>query len=557
MGWLRGLSRILLTISGIALALGCFGLVAHGARGPINLQAGFALVWLMSLWAGATGRRMEAATDAPFTARRSLGAWVIPLGLWVFGLFLLGRAVDQPFLSDDFHLVFGDPYSVSLFWTAGGEGFYRPVGQFVMWVARQTIPPTEVAWGVWGLALNLATSLAVGGLAYCVAGEDPAEAGAREHRRLLAWWTSALFLVHGAHLEAAVWVAGRFDVLATILVIAGLLAALRWMRGGAGGFLAASLAAMTAAVATKEIAYGFPLLVALCGWYAGMARRKILVASGLHLLVALALILFRFWMFAGPGGYIHEASGAPEVLNVTLLHVVKVVFTRLFAVLLFPVNWSVWPSPAEAAAITGGIVALVVLAWRDGPARRHLFFGGVWTLIAAGPAVAQLLLGADLSRSRLLYLPSVGFCMLVGRWVANLPHRVWARVAQAGIAVASLVVLNHNLTIWRSTGEMVARACQQAAQIARRDPRPIQFDGLPNAINGVYAFANGFPVCVAHFSGRPEESFDNRSDSYEEPFDQEPAVWAWDPRAGMLRQQDQGPSSAGLGGAWRRSPDRR
>src|SRR5690606_10483556 len=148
-------------------------------------------------------------------------------------------------------------------------------------------------------------------------------------------------------------------------------------------------------------------------------------------------------------------------------------------------------------------------------------------VVAAAPGIAQLLIGPDLAKSRLLYLPSVGFCILLGWLASRLDSGLFDRLAQVALCVFLLLSLGHNLAIWRDVGETVSSGCQQAAVIAKGERRPVRFEGLPPSINGVYAFANGFPVCVAHFSGWPEVEIDNVNDNVQADESLHWERWRW------------------------------
>jgi len=440
--------------------------------------------------------------------------------------FVLLQALSQPFLSDDFYLVYGDPYTTSMFYTAGDDGFYRPVGQFVMWVAREWLPLTPIAWGSWGLLLNLIVSVLVGVLAARIGGSN-----GESPDKTLGVWAAAIFLSHGAHPEAAIWVAGRFDVMASGLVLAGLLAALAWRSSNSWKWMAASVGFMLLAISTKEIAYGYPLLLGLVFLLRPVSRGRAIRVLAVHACAAAAMLVFRFWMFQGVGGYARVGSGGAEILAVTPLHVVKVFFTRLYTVLLLPVNWSVWPDTGTLVCIAVGVMALCFAAWRVPPRFRMALFALGWAAVAAAPGIAQLLIGPDLSKARLLYLPSVGFCILLGSMAARLSTGLAGRTVQVGLAAFFIAALHHNLQIWRPVGETVSNACVQAARIAQEHPESLRFEGLPRSIDGVYAFANGFPVCVSHFSGRPVEDFDNAEDNVETEVSEGAIILWWNPEA--------------------------
>jgi 4-amino-4-deoxy-L-arabinose transferase-like glycosyltransferase len=82
--------------------------------------------------------------------------------------------------------------------------------------------------------------------------------------RPAAFFCAALFAAHGTRPEAAAWIAGRFDLVATFFVLVGLLLFLRtYAAAGRARYIGRvlSLACMVLAVLSKESAYIFPLLL--------------------------------------------------------------------------------------------------------------------------------------------------------------------------------------------------------------------------------------------------------------------------------------------------------
>jgi hypothetical protein len=113
-------------------------------------------------------------------------------------------------------------------------------------------------------------------------------------------------------------------------------------------------------------------------------------------------------------------------------------------------------------------------------------------LAVAGLAVSILpplhLLGgaADLSGGRLLYLPSVWFCLALAFAVTGLKQ--WQASAIAAILLAfHFAALRHDLPFWERAGDRVRSICAQPGPPSE----------LPRSIDGVPALANGFSDCVA------------------------------------------------------------
>src|ERR1700694_5454783 len=95
---------------------------------------------------------------------------------------------------------------------------------------------------------------------------------------------------------------------------------------------------------------------------------------------------------------------------------------RLWAALYFPINWSSDPSTAFAIVTALYMGCLVWLAVQSRPSRR-LWLPLGFILVAVIPPLHLLLIGADLVNSRILYLPSVGFCILIALAVEGLSER--------------------------------------------------------------------------------------------------------------------------------------
>jgi hypothetical protein len=93
----------------------------------------------------------------------------------------------------------------------------------------------------------------------------------------------------------------------------------------------------------------------------------------------------------------------------------------------------------------------------------------------------MLLIGSDLLNSRLLYLSTIGFGLLLATCIGT------RLVAGLAVAVFFVAALQHNLTIWSDVTEQARQTCIAGDT------------GIKPAgeRNGVWFFANGFPECVA------------------------------------------------------------
>ncbi|HET6203969.1 MAG TPA: tetratricopeptide repeat protein [Planctomycetota bacterium] len=282
----------------------------------------------------------------------------------------------------------------------------------------------------------------------------------------------ALFAVHPIHSEVLGDAVGRAETLSALFGLASLLAYARarevrdrWFAGSAALFFLATLA--------KEGAFSFPLVFGL---------------YDLFLRPGEAGIRARLRQAGPRWAALAAVGGAHLALRLAALGTLSPHFTainRLDNPLLFePVGWRVanglrvmgralrlllWPHPLSAdysldqiqvvrrlshaptLASIAGVAALVLFAIR---ARRSVpGFAVAWVLLAWLPA-SNLLFGAGtIFGERLLYLPSVGGCLLASAVASRIPAGTGLRKAAAavGVALAAAGAVRTNLRLcdWR------------------------------------------------------------------------------------------------------------
>jgi len=254
----------------------------------------------------------------------------------------------------------------------------------------------------------------------------------------------------------------------------------------------AGFAAMALALLTKETAYAFPLLALLLAWDQRVVVRRAAPMLSAFFAGAAAIFAYRWSLLGGIGGYADLSNGGPLLMRLSIIAVLRSLLLRMWAVLYFPLNWSHQPELWLAAITAAYIAALIWLAAKSSD-RRSIAFAIGLVLVSALPPLEQLLIGPDLQKSRELYLPLVGFCVLLARAVRGLPARTRAFVSVVLVAF-NLAALQHNITIWREVGETARRTCAAAA-ICSRSGNP-RVSGLPGSLDGVYFLGVGLPECV-------------------------------------------------------------
>jgi hypothetical protein len=281
---------------------------------------------------------------------------------------------------------------------------------------------------------------------------------------------------------------------------------------------------MALGMLAKESAYAFPLLlvVLLPLRRAPWTRRAVVLAP--YFAVTACLFLWRWSALHGIGGYAGRVGVIPMLKTLAL---------RLRAILFFPINWTVTPEPILGMVTVIYLGALLWLFTARVPRTQLLVPLGL-VLAAALPPAQQLLIGMDLQKSRLLYLPSVGFCLLVAAAAEHL-RPFSKRAAAIAVIAFHLVALGHNLSAWEYASGKTMAACSAVAACLKGPADKIAVSGLPGSLKGVYASANGFPECVAMQShARPAqvEQPDGRQTPDQAAY---ACVLSWDPSTDTLR----------------------
>ncbi len=400
----------------------------------------------------------------------------VPLALGVAAMSLAGlfRALGVYFLSDDFILVkFGREWTAAAFRYSithgGGDGFFRPIGFVSLALDAKLGGISSAWWHASSLAIHTANAVLVLFLARRLGASA-----------LAAGFAGALFAIHGIHPEAVVWIAGRFDLLATFFLLAGLV--LFTMAGSRFTYHTAALVCFALATLSKEAAFVFPVLVAGYALWKRQPLKWTIPYFGLGAI----LFAYRWSLFGGIGGYIDPGTGRPLALSLGFGSTLKALAVRLWTSLYFPLNWSRDPSLPLALLAIAYMAALLWLGLHQ-KTTRALRPAAAAILISVLPVLSLLAGSPTLAGSRVLYLPSVWFAILLALALDSTPARASHRSRYAVAAIVlvfQFAALQHNLGFWERASARVKAACATGVT------------AVPDWIDGVPALANGKQECI-------------------------------------------------------------
>ena len=326
---------------------------------------------------------------------------------------------------------------------------------------------------------------------------------------LAAAFGAALFAVHPIHSESVAWGAGRSDVLACDFCLLAVLtyrgADWRILRTARRRALVAALCVFVAALA-KETAASFFLLVPATDLLLGRiaAAETVAVPRAArrrqrdqpapaapaqlwqYLPFAIALLLYLGLRQAALNTLLGDAPAAGAAVLPSIGAALGVYLGKLVLPLAQCAYISDLPSsPLALTVITviiAGIAAATYLAWRRG--QRVTTFLLVWIGLTLAPSLTIVAkIPAAPVAERYLYLPSVGFCLLVGYGAAALIARLGTAIVVAMMAVlitaAAIATIERN-SVWRSNLSLWADTTAKNTT-----------DGLPARSLGAVYFEQG------------------------------------------------------------------
>ncbi|MGA3167384.1 MAG: tetratricopeptide repeat protein [Terriglobia bacterium] len=337
------------------------------------------------------------------------------------------------------------------------SNYYRPC--FLLWLRLNEAVFGGRAWG-WHLT-SVAVHVAVTYLVFRLGLRLTRDTGA-------ALAGALLFGLHPVHVEAVAYVSGVAEPLAALFLVAAFLA---WLRSREPGpklrWLAAALALYAGALLSKESSLMLTVLVVVFAWIyvpreggetLSVGRpRAALVAATPFLAVTAAYLPLRIWALEG---FAHTIT--PLALSAELLTIPSVLLFYL-RLLLWPFNLSCYydtpyvSAPAFRDFVLPLTVILLALAalifwyrWTRRQSReesRALAFAGLWMALAIAPVLNfRLLPEGEIAHDRYLYLPSVGFVILVALALRQVERRLArstpgrsAWVAAAAVVFAALL----------------------------------------------------------------------------------------------------------------------
>ncbi len=286
-------------------------------------------------------------------------------------------------------------------------------------------------------------------------------------RRLgLEYWTAALatliFALHPIHIEPVTWVSAASDTMVTMFTALAFAAFLNARDLECTTSLEkrvawrlASLALLTCALLTKEMAVVFAALVGFYAWLhpidekASPGRRVVAAAieAAPYAVVTLAYAVLRKHALLHATGQFDPSHGMIDVVR-TLPLVLSIYLRQLLipvgitGLYYTPYVTSLIISQVAVPVVVLGVALVGLWYWNRREGNSTVAFAGLWLLVGLAPALYLRNFGnGDFVRDRYMYLPSIGFAILGAMGLRRLPSfNEWSAQAIQSCAVIVLCI---------------------------------------------------------------------------------------------------------------------
>lgn len=387
------------------------------------------------------------------------------------------------FFSDDYVLLWqarAGRLDLSIFQVDPQWFFYRPLGKLV-WLIMYRI------WGVFpapyhalSIVLHWLNSL----LLIALTRRLMPQSG------LIAPIAGTVFLLLPLQVEAVVWSACYYDLLATCFYLLTLWSLLLAWQQRSSRFYLLSLGMFQLGLWSKELSFTLPVMVLVLG-LALKDRPKLRVVAGSTLpylgLMALNL-LQRYLAWGSFGGYSGtDTNVLPRISNI---------FATTLTTMIAPLNHLLFPA-AYVQIWLLALTVLVVAGLMAGFNQRLIVLAFAWIAVALLPVLNILPIGTDLQNSRLLYLPSVGFCIGIAAMLDAVARRIRRRIALAAgggvLALAYLTTVAVQIQPWLVAGHESIHTVQELHRIIPHlsSDSTLQTQGLPDTYKGAFIYRLG------------------------------------------------------------------
>ncbi|HEX8597594.1 MAG TPA: hypothetical protein VF952_03665 [Chloroflexia bacterium] len=367
-----------------------------------------------------------------------------------------------------------------------GLRFYRPLGFLLTW---------RINWPLFGLnpfPYHL-EGLLVHAAAAMLFGLWLADI---TRKRWLGWLAGVLFGVFPLNMEAVGWLATQWDLWAAVFGTLAVWLFSKWWRGdgkGKWGLYAGSVLFYFLGIFTKESLFAFIPIIALSAWYVlppksgrGWARMGLALVPHAAVLGLNLLVRQLAW------GEQRNYAG----VDINYLNFLYDWPADRLRFLLAPIESVIFGEPVvQVVATLSAIGLLVGLVLYGREVSRLLLVAAAWMVLTLAPVLNIGIFRHDFQNSRLLYLVSAGYCLVVAAllWSAirHAKRARWPLISGTGILVIACVAVTWiQLHPWHTASVQAAEVESELERLIPMQARPQEMvwyiNNVPDRYKGAW-----------------------------------------------------------------------
>ncbi len=364
-----------------------------------------------------------------------------PLIIFLFAVILYFPSINSPLILDESYFIQRNQVSSiaqspSLFNKKSYDGFYyRPLPNFISGISTLIFQYDVPCYRVFNILLHAIASMLVYFFFLLLLEEN-------SRKNLIALFAALFFAGFPLHDYAVIWITDLFERVMIIFYLAGLIAFIR-NRFKPGIY---SMLFFILSLLSKEMAFSFPLIIALLYYYFGEKKFKIkqsIYALLPYLIIMAVFILLRIILFNNNVFTAKDAHSAG-----TLMDVVKnyFIFSGLLVFPFFLRELQAFLIMHKLIIAAIGIIAVsgvLYLILHKMKKDSTNFFFILFVILTIAPASRLLL-------RWYLYLPSVGFTGLISYLIfsSNFKQLKFPLIISISILVIYSFALLHEEINW-------------------------------------------------------------------------------------------------------------
>ena len=306
---------------------------------------------------------------------------------------------------------------------------------------------------------------------------------------LAAFLAGALFALYPIHPESVAWIIGRVDTQCVLFFLLALIFYFKHRKRGSNLFLILSFVFFLASLTTKEMAVVLPVVVAAAellladdlGWQKRTKPSRLILVSSFFAFLAVFAVVRTAAIGTLVGGYGDSSPGSTLSLLRNFLDV------DTMKKIIFGVNeenplkrdLSTWATAAFLLSMLPLLYSLISKRYL-----RLVLFLLLWLVVSLLPTFQIWHIYPNLVGSRLFFLGSVPFCMLIA--IASvLPFsdfpeklekitvafRTVSILAAVALGLFWLVAVRQNLQIWVRAGDEIRQIHSHVERLAGADAK--------------------------------------------------------------------------------------